>query len=598
MAAMLTTVRQQMVCIIAPDWSGGTTLPDSEVLKKFFCDVGIVHFASIALLPAMDDAAGNKLPSLMLELAVEEGLRPYDLLYRLVCHPSETMWLLYGAYWPSPPALVSERNQALLDRLMAWHHICDGGFVGARDRSVNQIEKERHLLEQTRTEARRLKPQYGDDRASFALALSRWARGNPELDWATKPAPRSWYRGSGAAKAIYGLVIAGMVPAVLWLGVALSWLLKRADAWFFGAPHEGVQAVLDAVSRASWYLLWICGRGILALFTLLFLGWLFFVVLPAWFKSWRRWLESLQRELDRPTETWSSLSTYVVGWLVGVPLVLAVLACAAAFTFAPGWLARTIHPWIPHAPGWKLIVIAAVAIILLLGLVSLANRFNSLVSRLSVWFYHPHEDDVERAQQVHPSIDQCEADLVGGTAHMISLTDIRHPHGWSAWWIRAALGIVTFAGRVFFTEGRLGGAPGIHFGHWHVIDNGRRYLFCSNYDGNFGGYLDDFIHGATVGTTLAWRWTTLKPRAAAANGQPGVAKPRSFPRTRFAIFRGVTAEMKFKSYARDSMLPHLFHFDACNAPVDQIQLATALRNALFGERNDKNDDLIMRAIEC
>ncbi|MBN8987280.1 MAG: hypothetical protein J0H42_03460 [Rhizobiales bacterium] len=595
---MLTTVRQQMICVIAPDWSSGAVLPDSRLLEKFFGDVGIVHFASIALLPALDDAPGKKLPSLMLELAVEEGLRPYDVFYRLVNDPSGTMWSLYSAYWSNPSSLVSERNQALVDRLMEWHSIADGGFVGARDRSVGQIKMERDLLQQTRAEARRLKPQYGSDRASFALALSRWARGNPALEWAAKPAPRSWYCKSGAAKALYGLAIAGVVPAVLWLAGALSRLLMRADAWFFGMPHPGVQAVLDAVSQASRSLLWTCGRGVLALLALVVLAWLFFVVLPAIFKAWRTWLASLHRELDRPTETWSSLATYVVGWLVGVPLVIAVLACAAAYTFAPEWLASQIKPLIPHAPGWKLLGIGAVVFILGLGIVQLANRFNRLLSKLSARFYHPREDDVYRAQQVHPSIDQCEADLVGKTAHMISLTDMRDPNGWSVWWTRAALRIVTFAGRVFFTEGRLGDAPGIHFGHWHIIDNGRRYLFCSNYDGNFGGYLDDFINGATVGTTLAWRWTKLKRRASAVAGQPDVAEPRSFPPTRFAVFRGVKCELKFKSYARDSMLPHLYRFEACNTTVDEIDLATALRDALFGERNDKNDDLIMRAIEC
>ena len=92
---------------------------------------------------------------------------------------------------------------------------------------------------------------------------------------------------------------------------------------------------------------------------------------------------------------------------------------------------------------------------------------------------------------------------------MVSLTDIRRPNGWSVWWIRVSLRIVTLFGRVVFTGGRLGDAPGIHFGHWHIIEGGRRYLFCSNYDGSFGGYLDDFINGATIGTTLAWRWTTL-----------------------------------------------------------------------------------------
>jgi hypothetical protein len=63
------------------------------------------------------------------------------------------------------------------------------------------------------------------------------------------------------------------------------------------------------------------------------------------------------------------------------------------------------------------------------------------------------------------------------------------------------------------------------------------------------------------------------------------------------LFRGVKCELKFKSYARDSMLPHMYRFDACNATIDEINLATGLRDALFGERNDRNDDFIMRAIE-
>jgi hypothetical protein len=142
---MVKMVRQQMICIIAPDWPGGAELPASHRIKTalnhLFSDVGVVHFASIALLPAMTPGEG-RLPSLMLELAVEEGLRPYDLLYRLVNHPSGTMWSLYGEYWPAPPSLASQRNQALLDRLTTWHHVADGAFVGVRDRSVRQIKME------------------------------------------------------------------------------------------------------------------------------------------------------------------------------------------------------------------------------------------------------------------------------------------------------------------------------------------------------------------------------------------------------------------------------------------------------------------------
>ena len=84
---MVMTVRQQMICIIAPGWRGGVDLIGSsrisDALKALFSDVAVVHFASIALLPAMSGAQ-DQLPSLMLELAIEEGLRPYDVLYRLV----------------------------------------------------------------------------------------------------------------------------------------------------------------------------------------------------------------------------------------------------------------------------------------------------------------------------------------------------------------------------------------------------------------------------------------------------------------------------------------------------------------------------------
>ena len=595
-------VRQQMICIIAPDWPGGASFPNhvsKSLLDDFFSDVGVVHFASIALLPAMPNAQGQ-LPSLALELVTEEGLQPYDLMYRLVTHPSGVMWSLYEAYWPEGKRPAGQRNQALLERLMSWHHVSDGGFVGARDRSVWQINMERNLLDQTRTAARELKAQHGADRMSFALAIARWAFDNPNLEWAREPVPRSFWRGSGAsiiAKLAYPSVIIGLWLAFVWLAGTLSRLTARADAWLFERSNSAVQTASYAASEASGWLMGVSLRLLLALAVVAFALWVFFVALPALFAFFRRWLERLGRELDRPTETWSSLSTYVAVWLVGAPLVLAGFWYVAVYAFRPDVVESTFARWIPAVPGWKQLVVGALAILVLVGIGALFSRFNRLLRRVSDWFYHPHEDDVDRAQQVHLSIEECEARLVGGTAHMISLTDMRSPHWWSVWWTRLFLRLVTLVGRIFFTEGRLGDAPGIHFGHWHIIDGGRRYLFYSNYDGDFGGYLDDFINGASSGTTLFWRWTELKRREAAANDQPRVMEPRAFPPTRFLAFRGVKCELKFKSYARDSMLPHLYRFDACNRTIDEINQATVLRDAMFGTRNDSNDDLIMRAIE-
>jgi hypothetical protein len=599
---MQTIVRQQMVCIIAPDWPGGADHPQSAsvqaALENLFKDVAIVHFASIALLPPMTEGPGQ-LPSLMLELAVEEGLRPYDLLARLVNHPTGAMWLLYSVYWPETESAlqVSQRNQQLLDRLMSWHHIADGAFVGARDRSVRQIREERKLLEQTRAEARKLKAEHGKERAPFALALARWAFADPNFAWAADPAPRSFWRGSGAGitgKLAYLSALIGLGLAATWLVGAVARLLARLYAWLFDTTSSAVQALLGLVSDASWYLIGFSVRSLIVVLAAGFLFWLFFLALPALIAPWKRWLARLRRELDRPTETSSSRLTYVGVWIVGAPLAVIGLLHALAFIFSPDLFVAIVGWWASLLPGWSSIILGIVVLIVVGALISLSNR---LLPQASAAFFRPEDDDVQRAQQVHPSIDQCEARLAQDTAHLISLTDIRGPHRSSARWTRFMLRVVTLYGRVVSTNGRLGDAPGIHFGHWHIVDNGRRLLFCSNFDGNFGGYLDDFINGASMGTTLAWRWTELNRRAAAVEGQPALLEPRAFPPTRFLAFRGVKCELKFKSYARDSMLPHLYRFEACHLTISQIDRATALRDALFGPRTDRNDDQIMRAIE-
>ena len=134
---------------------------------------------------------------------------------------------------------------------MEWLSIAEGGFVGARDRTARQIQKEQELLDWTRSEARALKAtkQYGADRASFALALARRAFQDPQFEWAFEPAPRSYWRGSGAsisAKVGYVLVVFCLWLAVVWPVGALLGGLIGVCAWFFGVPRSPLQPAIDA----------------------------------------------------------------------------------------------------------------------------------------------------------------------------------------------------------------------------------------------------------------------------------------------------------------------------------------------------------------
>jgi hypothetical protein len=83
-----------------------------------------------------------------------------------------------------------------------------------------------------------------------------------------------------------------------------------------------------------------------------------------------------------------------------------------------------------------------------------------------------------------------------------------------------------------YNQGRLGDIATIHFARWLIIDNGKRLLFFSNFDGSWENYLGDFVDRAAPGLTLAWSNTF------------------EFPRTRFLISKGAKDEERFKNWAR------------------------------------------------
>ena len=119
--------------------------------------------------------------------------------------------------------------------------------------------------------------------------------------------------------------------------------------------------------------------------------------------------------------------------------------------------------------------------------------------------------------------------------HMASITIVK-----PGWLRRTALRTVLFAinlvARAYQTHGTLSDIPSIHFAHWSVIDNGRRLLFLSNYDGSWENYLDDFIDKAHLGLTAVWSNTL------------------NFPRSGFFFKDGATDGPRFKAVARDSQI--------------------------------------------
>jgi hypothetical protein len=116
----------------------------------------------------------------------------------------------------------------------------------------------------------------------------------------------------------------------------------------------------------------------------------------------------------------------------------------------------------------------------------------------------------------------------------------------------------------------LGGIPSIHFAKWMLVDEGRRLLFLSNYDGSWESYLGDFVDGAAIGLNLAWMCTEQYPRTSLAGG-------------------GANDEQRFKSWARAHQRPTPHFYSAYpSSTVTTINNATWVRQGLH--RTDMTDE--------
>jgi len=103
--------------------------------------------------------------------------------------------------------------------------------------------------------------------------------------------------------------------------------------------------------------------------------------------------------------------------------------------------------------------------------------------------------------------------------------------------LKFLLWIIDYAARHIFNRGRLTRVTTIHFARWVFVDNKRRMLFASNYDGSLESYMDDFINKVGFGLNIAF-----------SNGL-------GYPRTNWLFMDGAKDEQKFKYMLRRHQLP-------------------------------------------
>ena len=135
------------------------------------------------------------------------------------------------------------------------------------------------------------------------------------------------------------------------------------------------------------------------------------------------------------------------------------------------------------------------------------------------------------------------------------------------------LGLMLFAKALIknlFVNGKLMGIPTIHFARWVMIDNQKRMLFFSNFDGSWQQYLGDFIDKSGWGLTGIWSNT------------------QKFPRTKFLFAAGAYDEEHFLAWSRYFQIPTSVWYCAYpHLSIKNVINNSYLRNELFRELNEK-----------
>ncbi len=673
-------VLDQLLCIVAPpgEIPDATLRHAGSLLSNVFRRTGRIHFAAMTLLPPHPESDGP--PSLLLELVIDEGLSGPELVGLLLQHGFEEMWFVYGMFCPAGERGAEVVRREWLQRFLQSHlHRADGGFVGARDRSVGQIHAEATLFQAARSALPRLRrPDL--DRTALAGAVAAWAAKQAGLQWAAEPSARSFWRSRWmtlfrrvplAIAALEVPLFRRWIPgpfllslllvlatALAFIGLASNWLFLE----LLGSPPDvlstllfgpvagaGEEATLVVAICAAIFMLFtsmafvgvrsltVAASLLLAFGAIVFLVTATAVMLSATHVFGWPETRDLAHAIGRLIlHGGGVLLALALAWgVVGVCAVIALLVVPpflgiggvviggivllafvllevhwAGSPILAGWVAASnglhrqdlLERTIFGLPALTLALVTVFGVLtglawLALRAVQAAHPMDAL-SDASLDRVQPGLVALERAHQVHHSILACESELAarGAVCHMFSLTEIRDPVPRNTRMARFFLRVVGSLANTFFTEGRLGFAEGIRFAHWHLLDG--RLLFCSNFDAPFSGYLDEFINGASQGINLIWRWTNLRKRKSARPGvDPSVDHERTFPPTRLWIFAGCKYEQRFKSYARDSMLPHVFRFEAYDYSAQDVERATRCRDALFGTRDPIRDDQLMRALE-
>ena len=214
-----------------------------------------------------------------------------------------------------------------------------------------------------------------------------------------------------------------------------------------------------------------------------------------------------------------------VFWIVVPSIEIAVIVFLWLLTKAPATFALLV------ALGLLFLVFLLLHWPLLAAVLAIAVVF-ALVFR---WYEKTEPEVIPKPSCGH---DAMLADLEDhDVSNQFTVVGSVKPSAFRRWLLVVILWATNYGARHIYNEGFLARIQTIHFAYWTFINDKRRVLFISNYDGSRHAYMDDFINKVGWGLNIIF-----------GNGF-------GYPRTRWMINDGAKNELRFKDTNRRHQIP-------------------------------------------
>jgi hypothetical protein len=141
------------------------------------------------------------------------------------------------------------------------------------------------------------------------------------------------------------------------------------------------------------------------------------------------------------------------------------------------------------------------------------------------------------------------------------------------WTMSFLLWVLDWTARHIYTRGHLARISTIHAARWVFLNDKKRMVFASNYDGSLDSYMDDFINKVGWGLNLVF-----------SNGI-------SYPTTNWLVLDGSKDEQKYKYVLRRHQLPTEVWYKAYpGLSAFDLKRNTLMRQGI--EQSDMSDDAL------